>query len=69
MPRQGHAEMHHANARVEHIQTALNHQGAHLEVDGTMGPKTVAALKTFQKSHHLKVTGKADAATLKALGV
>jgi peptidoglycan hydrolase-like protein with peptidoglycan-binding domain len=67
--RVAHAETHHANTRVEHIQTALNSQGAHLEVDGTMGPKTVAALKSYQKAHKLKVTGKPDSATLKTLGV
>ena len=31
--------------------------------------QTVAALKTFQKQHKLKVTGKLDHATAKALGV
>jgi peptidoglycan hydrolase-like protein with peptidoglycan-binding domain len=55
--------------RVANVQTALNNNGAHLEVDGHMGPKTVAALKAFQKQHHLKVTGKLDSATAKALGV
>jgi peptidoglycan hydrolase-like protein with peptidoglycan-binding domain len=51
------------------VQTALNNNGAQLNVDGHMGPKTAAALKAFQKQHKLKVTGKADGATLKALGV
>jgi peptidoglycan hydrolase-like protein with peptidoglycan-binding domain len=51
------------------VQTALNNNGAHLDVDGRMGPKTVAALKTFQKQHKLKVTGKLDRATARALGV
>ncbi len=51
------------------VQTALNSNGAQLDVDGHMGPKTVAALKVFQKQHHLKVTGKLDRATAKALGV
>ena len=51
------------------VQTALNSHGAQLDVDGHMGPKTVAALKTFQKQHKLKVTGKMDHATAKALGV
>ena len=51
------------------VQTALNSNGAQLDVDGHMGPKTVAALKAFQKQHHLKVTGKLDRATAKALGV
>ena len=51
------------------VQTALNSHGAQLDVDGHMGPKTVAALKAFQKQHKLKVTGKMDHATAKALGV
>jgi len=55
--------------RVATVQTALNNNGAQLNVDGHMGPKTAAALKAFQKQHKLKVTGKADGATLKALGV
>jgi hypothetical protein len=57
--------MNHAAA----VQTALNNNGAQLDVDGHMGPKTVAALKAFQKQHNLKVTGKLDRATAKALGV
>ena len=60
-----HAATNHAAA----VQTALNSHGAQLDVDGHMGPKTVAALKTFQKQHKLKVTGKLDHATAKALGV
>jgi hypothetical protein len=51
------------------VQTALNNNGAQLDVDGHMGAKTVAALKAFQKDHHLKVTGKMDRATARALGV
>jgi peptidoglycan hydrolase-like protein with peptidoglycan-binding domain len=55
--------------RVATVQTALNNNGAQLDVDGHMGPKTVAALKTFQTQHHLKVTGKMNGPTAKALGV
>lgn len=55
--------------RVAQIQSALNANGAQLQVDGRMGSKTVAALKAYQQQHNLKPTGKADAATLKALGV
>jgi peptidoglycan hydrolase-like protein with peptidoglycan-binding domain len=60
------------SARQQHIanaQTALNNNGAQLDVDGHMGPKTVAALKTFQQQHNLKATGKLDNATAKVLGV
>ena len=60
-----HAATNHAAA----VQTALNSHGAQLDVDGHMGPRTVAALKAFQKQHKLKVTGKMDRATAKALGV
>ena len=53
----------------ESVQTALNGNGAHLKVDGRMGRKTHAALRAFQHKHHLKPTGRPDAATLKALGL
>ncbi|NHC46223.1 transglycosylase SLT domain-containing protein [Motilibacter sp. K478] len=36
-------------------------------VTGTFGPKTVAAIKAFQRRNHLPVTGKADALTWRAL--
>ncbi len=58
-----------AQQRVAKIQAALNANGAELQVDGRMGPKTAAALKAYQSSHQLKATGRADSATLKALGV
>ena len=51
------------------IQKALNQTGFTLKVDGYMGPKTRAALKTFQKKNGLKVTGKPDAPTLTKLGI
>ncbi len=57
------------NARVKAIQGALDKHGARLKVDGLMGPKTEAAMKRFQSQHHLKATGTADKATLKALGI
>jgi len=55
-------------AGIVKVQTALNSNGAQLDVDGRMGPKTVAALKSYQQEHNLKVTGRPDSATLKALG-
>lgn len=51
------------------VQSALNANGAKLKVDGKMGKKTRAALRAFQHKHHLKPTGHADAATLRALGI
>jgi peptidoglycan hydrolase-like protein with peptidoglycan-binding domain len=58
-----------ASAHVKSAQQALNKHGAQLVADGKMGPKTRAALKDFQKSNNLKVTGKLDSATQKALGI
>lgn len=54
---------------VKNAQEALNRNGAKLAVDGKMGKKTVAAIKSFQKKNHLKATGKLDAKTKSALGV
>jgi peptidoglycan hydrolase-like protein with peptidoglycan-binding domain len=54
---------------IEDVQTALNANGAHLVVDGRMGPKTRAALRGYQHRHHLRVTGRIDSETLSALGV
>src|SRR5688572_5666788 len=34
---------------VQAVQTALNRRGAALEVDGQCGPKTIAAIRAFQK--------------------
>ncbi len=57
-----------AQQRVAKLQMALNANGAQLDVDGRMGAKTRDALKTYQSAHGLKPTGRADAATVKALG-
>ena len=54
--------------RVATVQTALNNNGAQLNVDGHMGPKTAAALKAFQKQHKLKVTGKAGRRDVESVG-
>jgi len=54
---------------VKNAQEALNRNGASLTVDGKMGKKTVAAIKSFQKKNGLKATGKLDAKTKSALGV
>jgi peptidoglycan hydrolase-like protein with peptidoglycan-binding domain len=45
--------------RVSDLQSRLNALGAKppLKVDGIFGPKTLAAVKAFQKSHGLKVDG------------
>lgn len=52
---------------VQKVQIALARSGANVAIDGIWGPKTTQALKTFQKDHHLKVTGYPDHATMKVL--
>ncbi len=52
------------------LQQALVNAGIQLAggVDGIFGPATEAAVKTYQRSRGLPVTGRGDAATLNALG-
>ncbi len=54
---------------VKTLQRKLNAHGAvpQLDVDGSVGPKTRAALVAFQRAHHLPATGVADAMTWEAL--
>jgi len=55
---------------VTQIQQALINHGYRLgELDGKLGPATLAAVKKFQGDRHLPVTGKPDDITLAALGV
>jgi hypothetical protein len=44
-------------------QRALNRSGAHLGVDGIAGPRTRAALKRYQRAHHLRPSGRPDLRT------
>jgi peptidoglycan hydrolase-like protein with peptidoglycan-binding domain len=47
-----------SGANVESLQRALNEKlGTHLKVDGKFGPKTLDAVKDYQKSQGLKVDG------------
>ncbi|MBE2319206.1 transglycosylase family protein [Solirubrobacter sp. CPCC 204708] len=46
------------------IQKALG-----IKADGIFGPKTKRALKNYQRRNDLKVTGRADTATLTSLGL
>src|SRR4051812_8402057 len=39
-----------------------------VDADGVVGPKTRSAIRRFQRSHGLPVTGRLDKATLQALG-
>lgn len=53
---------------VKLAQTRLNANGIKVAVDGTYGPKTVAAIKAFQKKKGLRVDGWCGAKTWAALG-
>ncbi|MFI4989158.1 MAG: peptidoglycan-binding protein [Alphaproteobacteria bacterium] len=66
-----HHRYHHAagSAKVKAVQDALNKEGASLAVDGHFGPKTRAAIKSFQQAHGLKASGHLDKATRAALKV
>ena len=51
------------------LQVALRAQGLYLgPIDAIVGPRTLAAVRSFQRSHDLKVTGIADVNTRRALG-
>ncbi len=62
-----HHGMHHGSQNVSAVQDALNKEGANLKVDGKYGPKTRAAIKSYQQAHGLKATGHLDKATRDAL--
>jgi len=51
------------------LQVALRAQGLYLgPIDAIIGPKTVAAVRAFQRGHSLHVTGIADLRTRRELG-
>jgi Putative peptidoglycan binding domain len=54
---------------VQNKLNALGMASPPLTVDGSIGPLSIAAIKAFQASKKLPVTGAVDAATRKALGV
>jgi len=57
-------------AQVKLLQNKLKEHGhSPGAIDSEFGPKTLAALKAFQRQHHLEVDGIAGAATWGALGV
>jgi Transglycosylase SLT domain/Putative peptidoglycan binding domain/LysM domain len=58
-----------SNPQTAGLQVALRAQGLYRgPIDAIAGPKTVAAVRTFQRIHGLPVTGIADARTRAALG-
>lgn len=64
-PSSGHAAL--SRKEIEQIQTALDKSGAKIAADGLWGKKSEAALKEFQRLHHLKVSGQLDRDTRKQL--
>src|SRR3954464_6787027 len=51
------------------LQVALRAQGLYLgPIDALVGPRTVAAVRAFQRSHRLPTSGIADLRTRRALG-
>jgi hypothetical protein len=51
------------------LQVALRAQGLYLgPIDAIIGPRTLAAVRSFQRVHHLPVTGIADVRTRRELG-
>lgn len=55
---------------VRRAQNALKEQGYFEgQADGTLGPRTTAALRTYQKEHNLPETGDLDPQTAKSLGI
>ena len=52
---------------VKWLQYELNEAGFNLDVDGSFGPKTLKAVKEYQKSCKLVVDGRVGPATRKAL--
>ncbi len=58
-----------SNAQIAGLQVALRAQGLYRgAIDAIAGPRTAAAVRAFQRSHRLHVTGIADAGTRAALG-
>jgi peptidoglycan hydrolase-like protein with peptidoglycan-binding domain len=66
-----HATRHHRHMtsrnRIRKLQQALNAHGAKISVDGIWGPKTMAAVRRFQRLNGLKATGHVDHATMRHL--
>jgi peptidoglycan hydrolase-like protein with peptidoglycan-binding domain len=60
----------HSAATIRRLQHSLMQGGYDVDAaDGVWGPRTIAAVREFQRVKGLPVTGRADARTLAALGV
>ena len=49
------------------VQESLDSTGAHIAIDGVWGPNTERALRNYQRSEGLNVTGRLDHATMQSL--
>ena len=59
-----------SSEQVRQIQETLKAQGQDPgPIDGVMGARTQAALRSYQGSNNLAATGRADAQTMEKLGV
>jgi peptidoglycan hydrolase-like protein with peptidoglycan-binding domain len=59
-----------SSEQVKNLQKALQDKGVDPgPIDGIMGPKTQAALRSYQKDQKLPETGRIDNQTLEKLGV
>lgn len=56
-----------SDSTVVALQQQLNANGAHLTVDGSFGPLTAAAIRSYQRSHRLSVDGIAGPQTWQSL--
>ena len=52
---------------VKQLQQLLSARGYRVSADGSFGPATLAAVKRFQRAHHLHADGLVGAATLRQL--
>lgn len=58
------------SSQLRDVQAALNRDvSAGLVIDGTLGPRTQDAIRRFQSSNSLAVTGELDAATIESMGL
>jgi hypothetical protein len=59
-----------SDSSVSQVQAALARQGYyHGAIDGSFGPATQSALRRYQRSHGLNVTGRIDRPVIEALGL